>query len=205
LLTGHDDLSGSSREQLTIADEEADHLTQLLNDAIEIARLDTEHIQIHPALSDLGTIVHEVVASMKIDMEDRPLEIQVDEGIPLVPVDRRLLKLAMKQLVDNAIKYSPADAPVLIRVGRCDGGVFVEVIDRGQGIQIEEQMRIFERFYRGHSVKTQIPGSGLGLSIAHRIMQAHQGDLSVTSRPGETTFRMTLPLEQLSAGPFPPL
>ena len=129
-------------------------------------------------------------------MEDRPLEIKVDERIPLVPVDRRLLKLAMKQLVDNAIKYSPADAPVLIRVGRSEGAVFVEVTDRGQGIQIEEQMRIFERFYRGHSVKTQIPGSGLGLSIAHRIMQAHQGDLSVTSRPGETTFRMTLPLEQ---------
>jgi len=99
----------------------------------------------------------------------------------------------VKQILDNALKYSPAGKPVEIRVYARDGSVVVDVTDHGPGISIPEQARIFERFYRGPSIRQQIPGSGLGLSIASSIAQAHGGDLTVTSRPGETTFRITLP------------
>jgi two-component system OmpR family sensor kinase len=69
----------------------------------------------------------------------------------------------------------------------------IEVTDHGKGISEPEQRRIFERFYRSPSIKDQIPGSGLGLSIAARILQAHGGKLEVRSRPGETTFSVIVP------------
>ena len=110
-------------------------------------------------------------------------------------IDARKLAelLRFKQIIDNALKYSPADRLVTIRVLGGNGVLTVEITDRGAGIPVEEQARIFERFYRSSSVKDQVPGSGLGLSIARSIVQAHRGDLTVTSRPGETTFRITLP------------
>jgi two-component system OmpR family sensor kinase len=74
--------------------------------------------------------------------------------------------------------------------------VMLEITDHGAGIPADEQTKIFERFYRGPSVKTQIPGSGLGLSITHGIVQAHNGKVTVSSRPGQTTFRITLPAVQ---------
>jgi signal transduction histidine kinase len=118
------------------------------------------------------------------------------------------VRLAIRQLLDNALKYSLPRSPITVRVG--EGGVrggqmgdgqvgnsaetiAVEVANCGAAIPPAEQARIFERFYRGASAKEQVPGSGLGLSIAARIVQAHHGELTVASGSGETVFRMTLP------------
>jgi two-component system sensor histidine kinase SenX3 len=109
-------------------------------------------------------------------------------------VDRRLIALAIKQLVDNALKYSPPSTPIAIRVKSTDGKANLEITNHGTEISPQEQRRIFDRFYRSPSVHKRIPGSGLGLSIARRIAQAHGGDLTVTSRAGETTFRMRFPV-----------
>jgi signal transduction histidine kinase len=105
------------------------------------------------------------------------------------------LKLAIKQILNNALKYSPAKEPVALRLLNGDRTVALEVTDHGHGIADEERSRIFERFYRSPSVETKTTGSGLGLSIAKRILQAHKGALTVESRPGQTTFRLTLPVE----------
>jgi two-component system sensor histidine kinase SenX3 len=104
------------------------------------------------------------------------------------------LKLAIRQLLDNALKYTPADTPVQLGAYMKDGVLTVDVTDCGKGIPDEELNRIFERFYRSPSVKGQIPGSGLGLSIADGIVRAHNGELTVSSHPGQTTFRITLPV-----------
>ena len=183
-------------ELLSIANEEADRLKDLIDDAVEMARVDTANIDVHLELSDLEEIVREVVASMKTEIEDRKVEVICDAQLPAIGADRRLLKLAFKQLFDNALKYSPSGTPVTIRLCEADGMISVEVTDHGSGIPVQEQSRIFERFYRSPSVTHQIPGSGLGLSIAYSIVQAHHGDLRVRSSPGETTFRMTLPAER---------
>jgi two-component system, OmpR family, sensor histidine kinase KdpD len=200
VLAGPDHLSDSTREQLTIADEEADHLRDLLDNAIVMARLDTNNIDVHLELWNLEEIVRDVLASMHVEIEDRPLNVTADAQLPLIPLDRRLLKLAIKQLIDNAVKYSPPDSPIAICIHVSDGAASIDVTDHGGGIASEDQQRIFERFYRGHAVRNQIPGYGLGLNIASSIMHAHHGDLSVTSQPGETTFRITLPLNQTEGG-----
>ena len=200
VLAGPDHLSESTREQLTIADEEAEHLRDLLDNAIVMARLDTNNIDAHLELSNLEEIVREVLSSMHVEIEDRPLELDTDVHLPLIPLDRRLLRLAIKQLVDNAVKYSPPDSPIAIGIHASDGEASIEVTDHGAGIASEDQPRIFERFYRGRAVRNQIPGYGLGLNIASSIMRAHHGDLTVTSEPGTTTFRLTLPLDQTEGG-----
>jgi two-component system sensor histidine kinase KdpD len=196
LLSGDRHSPESSTELLKIADEEAEHLRQLIDDSIEMARLDTTRIDVHPQRSDLCEIVREAAASAPSSMASRQLEIVCNEPLPPIAIDRRLVRLALKQLVDNALKYSPSGTPVTVRAYSADGKLMVAITDRGEGISPQEQSRIFERFYRSPSVKRQVPGSGLGLSIAKSIVTAHNGDLTVRSDPGGTTFVMSLPMGQ---------
>jgi signal transduction histidine kinase len=182
-------------EVLRIADEEAERLRALIDDAVEMARLDTANIEVQLERSNLGEIARDVVASMQKQIDARLVELAFNGEQAMVIVDQRLIRLAIKQLLDNALKYSPPGTPVTIRV-RADGGMMmVDVTDYGKGISPAEQSRVFERFWRSSSVQKQMPGSGLGLSIAHRIARAHNGELIVTSLPGETTFRLILPTE----------
>jgi two-component system, OmpR family, sensor histidine kinase KdpD len=183
-----------TKEQLKIADDEAEHLRKLIDNAVEMARLDTVHIEIHPEISNLQDTIQDVLTSLHTEIEERKVCVACDEQLPTLTFDRRLMKLAVKQLLDNAIKYSPSDAPVEIELRETSGALAIEITDHGAGIADDEQRRIFERFYRSPSVKNQIPGSGLGLSIVQSIVHAHGGELSVCSRPGRTTFRMTLPV-----------
>jgi len=194
LLANADRNTDNASRMLKIADEEAAHLQQLIDNALDIAQLDSQHIQVDLELASLDETAREVLDSMKEAFADREIIYKAPESLPAVPMDRRLVKLAVKQLLDNALKYSPANTPVTMQAFQLDGIVGLEVTDFGKGIPSEEQHRVFERFYRGSSVQDQVPGSGLGLSIAHRILEAHKGDLTVNSRRGETTFRMELPV-----------
>jgi two-component system sensor histidine kinase KdpD len=196
LLADPSQSAASRMELLTVADEEADHLKELIDNAVDMARLDIAHINVELEASDLAEAVKEVVASMHTQIDGRAVEVVCPEPLSPLAFDRRLVKLAIKQLLDNALKYSPAGSPVTIELKRLNGGAAIEVTNQGEGIPIQEQRRIFERFYRSPSVQRQVPGSGLGLSIAYQIAHAHNGDLTVSSHPGQTTFRMTLPAEK---------
>jgi two-component system, OmpR family, sensor histidine kinase KdpD len=195
ILADPQQLKDSQVELLSIADEDADHLKELIDDTVAMARLDTAHIEINPEISDILEIVDEVVHSLRTELEGRRVDISHAEEIRRSVFDRRLLRLAIKQLIGNAAKYSPAGTPLEIRVRQDETTISVDVTDYGKGIPEREQSRIFERFFRSPSIRRQIPGSGLGLSIAHSIMQAHHGDLTVISQPGRTTFRLILPAE----------
>ena len=183
-------------ELVRMADEEAMHLKELIDDAVEMGRLDSANIPVQIEPSNVGEIVREVVAAMQPEIDGRPLKVVCDEYPSAIAIDQRLVRLAIKQLVDNALKYSPPDEPVMIHVHNGSGTITVSVTDHGEGIPVQEQSRIFDRLYRSPSVQHQVPGSGLGLSIAQNIARAHRGDLTVSSRPGETTFRLTLPAER---------
>jgi two-component system sensor histidine kinase KdpD len=196
LLANPDQSASDRTELLRIADEEAGRLQGLIDNAVEMARLDTARIEIRSEPSDLEQVVRELVASMRTEIDGRQVIVAAPQHLPVVSADSRLVKLALEQLIDNSLKYSPADKPVQINLQEEDGRVTIAVTDHGAGIPAAEQSRLFERFYRSPSVQHQIPGSGLGLSIAHRIAQAHNGELTVASRPGETTFRFILPVHR---------
>jgi len=121
----------------------------------------------------------------------------------LVDADGQLLRLALRQLLDNALKYSPATSTIEIE-GAIDGRREVQIVVRNSGAAIppQEQRRIFDRFYRGAAAK-QVPGSGMGLAIVRQIAQVHGGDVSVSSAPGSqdsgTEFRLSLPLGEVTS------
>jgi len=194
LLSAADQSAESRRELLTIADEEADHLRQLIDDAIEMARLDSAQIDVRLEPSDVNRLVREAAGSLQPELGER-LEIVCESPLADIVLDQRLMKLAVKQLVDNAFKYSAPGTPVMVRVRRDGCAVAIEITDHGPGIPAPEQRQIFERFYRSPAVRQQVPGSGLGLTIAASIARAHKGELTVTSRSGETTFRIALPAD----------
>jgi two-component system sensor histidine kinase KdpD len=199
LLSFPDQPLESRTELLEVADEEARHLQALIDDAVDMARLESNHIQVRRELTDPKELIEDVVASLHTQIDNRPVEIRSEESLPQLSLDRRLLKLALKQVLDNALKYSPARSPVSVHLsnglaGDGNAAINFEITDQGPGISQQEQSHLFERFYRSPAVKNQVPGFGLGLAIANSIVQAHHGELTVNSRPGETTFRMTLPL-----------
>lgn len=194
LLANPDVPPQTRMEQLTIADEEAEHLRQLVDDAIEMARLDTTRIEIHPEMANLNDTLKDVLASLQTEVDEHPIKVVSDPSLPPTIFDKRLMKLAIRQLLDNALKYTDADTAVEMSTQVQDGMQTVEVTDYGQGIPADEQARIFERFYRSPAVKSQIPGSGLGLSITDGIVRAHNGELTVSSQAGRTTFRITMPV-----------
>jgi signal transduction histidine kinase len=115
----------------------------------------------------------------------------------LVDADGQLLRLALRQLIDNALKYSPATSTIEIDATR-NGTVQIAVRNSGPPIPVHEQRRIFDRFYRGAYAK-QVPGSGMGLAIVRQIAQVHGGDVSVSSAPDNgTEFRLSLPLDEVT-------
>lgn len=182
-------------ELMRVADEEAEHLRTLIDDAVEMARLDVTNIEVQLMPFKVERIVREVIDAMQKEIDDRPIQVVTEEAETAVLVDVRLIKVAIRQLIDNALKYSSPGTPVQVAVGSKDSHAMVSITDHGPGIAAAEQSRVFERFWRSPSLKNRMPGTGLGLSIAQSIARAHNGDLTVTSRPGETTFCLSLPAQ----------
>ncbi|WP_328467632.1 GAF domain-containing sensor histidine kinase [Actinoplanes sp. NBC_00393] len=143
---------------------------------------------------DLGTVVAAAVTTCRPLIALRPGPVTVEAAEPL-PVQADLARLAhaIEQVLRNALLFTPADRPVTVRVTARPFPV-VEIIDAGIGIPADELPLIFDRFHRGRHARAQaVPGVGLGLTIARNIVEAHQGTLTVTSAPGGTTVRITLP------------
>jgi two-component system sensor histidine kinase KdpD len=109
LLANPDVPAESRQEQLTIADEEAEHLRELIDDAIEMARLDTARIEIHPEMANLYDTLQDVLASMQTEIDEHAVRIICQGQLPAMAFDKRLMKLAIRQLLDNALKYTSWD------------------------------------------------------------------------------------------------
>jgi len=112
-----------------------------------------------------------------------------------------MMKQAFKQMIDNALKYSPDSAPVAIAAEASDGWVVVRISDLGPGIAPEEQERIFEKFYRGREGQRSGSGTGMGLAIAKRIIEEHGGTVQIASTPGAgAVFSAALPIHRGEEG-----
>ena len=132
---------------------------------------------------------------MRSPLDGRPLEIQIPQGIPAVNADPDLMGLALRQLLGNAVKYSPPGSTIAISASETEDTVTVRVCDQGPGIPPNELESIFDRFYRGSRARDLIPGTGMGLSVARDIINAHQGRLWAENRQeGGAKFSFTLPI-----------
>jgi signal transduction histidine kinase len=178
---------------LETIERNADRMQRLVGDILDLTRYRDGRVQLQLRRFDAVELARAAVASFP--PTDRP--VQLDIPAARVPVfgDRRRLEQALVNLLSNARRYSPADAPVSVSVGERDGIVRWSVKDRGVGIPAADQARLFERFFVGRSDRSG-PGDGvgLGLPIALAIVQAHGGRIDVESDPGlGSTFTMSVP------------
>ncbi|HEX4593738.1 MAG TPA: ATP-binding protein [Bryobacteraceae bacterium] len=184
------------RELISVVDEEADRLSVLVTEAIQMARIEAGRVHLERESYPVRELVESALNKLRPLIEDRRIDVKLPAGIPAVWADRELIEIALRQLIDNALKYSPRDSPVSVGAELSDQRVVVSVADRGPGIAEEEQSRIFEKFYRAEASRHQIPGAGLGLVIAREIIHVHGGEIWVESKPGEgAIFRFSLPID----------
>jgi two-component system sensor histidine kinase KdpD len=182
------------QDLVTVIDEETDHLNDLVSEAIELARIGAGPVRLRRELYSADELITAAAASLRRLREGRDLEIQIEKGLPLLEIDRRLIELALRQLLNNAFKYSPPSTPIRVTAGEHGDSVAIGVSNLGAGIPKVEQALVFEKFYRGREVRTRVPGTGMGLAIARDIIEAHGGRIWLESDPGKgVQFSFTLP------------
>jgi two-component system phosphate regulon sensor histidine kinase PhoR len=187
-----------ARDFLARMDDEVDQLTQLVQQLLELSRLESGQapLQIEPL--DVGDVLGEIAGRMSSQAERAgvTLGLAVPDGLPPAPADRRRLREAVVNLVHNAIKYTPSGGSVTLAAAAEGGELRISVRDTGVGIAHDQQARIFERFFKSDSARSS-EGVGLGLAIVKNVALAHGGRVTVDSREGAgATFTIVLPLER---------
>jgi two-component system sensor histidine kinase KdpD len=183
-------------ELAEIAETEASQLGLLTSRLLRIARLDQEEVRPQLELTDVADLVAQL-ADQYSKRTDRELSLVKDIASADVLADAELLRLALRQLLDNACKYSSAGSSIKVAIELQDKSVAVRVWNSGSLVPSSEHARIFERFYRGSEARHLAPGSGLGLYVARKIAQAHGGGLDLEPGVSEgTSFCLTLPIAQ---------
>jgi len=178
--------------------EEVNRLTGLVDDLLTISRADAGHIQVRPANISVLDLARESVALLEALAEEKGQHLVVEGGGGTVVYgDRLILRQALVNLIDNAVKHSPVGGRISIRVeSRLGNEAVVEVQDSGPGIDPEHQSKVFDRFYRIDKARSRdAGGAGLGLSIARWAVEANGGRIELESEQGKgCTFRIRLPL-----------
>ncbi len=180
---------------------QTERLERLISDLLDVSRFDAGHLPMDAVPVEVGALLEREIADAAQLTAFREVRFERPEGPVWVVADPLRLGQIVTNLLSNAFKYSPEGAPVIVRLTKREDFALVSVQDRGEGIAIDDQDRVFERFYRVDTGLTQTAGGfGLGLFIARRLAEAMGGGLVLTSRPGEgSTFSVSLPL--LTAAP----
>ncbi len=197
--SGLREIGGLRPEQLELAElaeVEALQLARLTSRLLRVARLDREEVKPQLEIIDLLGLVTSLVTQYSKRWTDREFLMQQLVSSAEVSADPELIQLALRQLLDNASKYSPPHSAIEVNVESLNGFVTVRVWNSGRLIPQGERERIFERFYRGSEIRDLAPGSGLGLYVARKIALAHGGNLELEAETPltGTAFRLALPL-----------
>ena len=188
------------RESMLVVQDAARRLSRIVEEIFLLARADAGQMVMTATPLHLEDLVHDMVRAVRPVAEHRRVQVELGEMID-APTrgDPDLLGRVLLNLLDNAIKHSPPDGVVEVRMTKAPGTVGLLVVDHGDGIPAELRERVFERFFRADTARSRAEssttsGAGLGLAIARRIAELHGGRLDlVTSRPGHTEFRLTIP------------
>ncbi len=173
----------------------AARLTALVNEILDVAHLESDRIALRRRPTPLDTLIARVVADFADAPGMPPIELAVPGDLPAAYVDADRIAQVLSNLLANAAKYGGAAGPVQVRARLEDGSVVVSVEDSGEGIDPAEREQVFERFYRGRRAqRDSVPGSGLGLYVCRRLVEAHGGRIWVDDRASGASISFTLPV-----------
>jgi two-component system sensor histidine kinase KdpD len=182
-------------ELLESVREEADRLNRLVQNLLEMTRLESGAVQLRREWHPVEEVIGAALAHFGKRLADRRITTRVPPDLPLVAIDDVLIGQVLINVIDNALKYTPPRSPITIIATATDRAVTIEVADRGPGLPPGEEDRVFEKFYRGASADGR--GAGLGLAICQAIVVAHGGRMWAQNLPeGGVAFLFTLPITE---------
>lgn len=196
LLAAEPEMEPERREEYVgIVLRNARHLLHVVNDILNLSKVEAGTLEVSVSPLRAGDIASAVADSLQTVAAERGVRVRVDDHARhLALADAGRLRQVLLNLLDNAIKYSPAGAPVEVRLDSGEGEVRIEVADAGPGLKPEDQARLFREFSRVSHAGIRVPGAGLGLALAKRLAEAMGGRIGVESAPGRgSTFWVALP------------
>src|SRR5918996_101549 len=183
----------TERELLESVHEEAERLNRLVQNLLEMTRLESGTLRLKKELHPPEEIIGAALSRLGKRLVDRRVTTRVPSDLPLVPMDDVLIEQVLVNLLDNAVKYTPSGSPIEVIATATDQNLTIEVADHGPGLPPGEEHRVFEKFYRSEPVGGR--GAGLGLAICRGIVRAHGGRIWAQNLPGAgVAFLFTLPL-----------
>jgi len=194
-----DGVAPANHETFELLHEEVLRLVRLVDDLHQLSQFDARVSQLRSAPLDVPALIRHLVTVYGPEFATRGLTLTAshDRGLPMIEADGDLVSQALRNLIDNALRYAPPGSTVTVEAHRQGDGVRLAVANTGEGIAAEDLPRIFERFYRGEKSRSrQTGGAGIGLSIVREIARAHGGETGATSRGGLTIVWFMLPVRQ---------
>jgi two-component system sensor histidine kinase KdpD len=187
--------SEERQELLAVIEEEADRLDRLVGEAVEMAQLDAHQVKLELAPRPIRSAIEAAVQESSDTLEGHPVEIRLPDSLPKVRIDTAWIRKVLKHLLENAAKYSPPGSPIFVSAEVKGTRLVTSIADRGSGIDDLERSMVFDKFYRGQSQRYRVQGTGMGLAIVKAIVEAHGGQISVTSQLGQgSVFSFELPI-----------
>jgi signal transduction histidine kinase len=198
LMLEGEQFTEEQRESLTLVKKNAERLLGLINDLLDLARIEAGRLDLHPASLDLACLIPEVAGSLRplIEAKRQRLKLELGEALPPVWADADRVTQILTNLISNAHKYTLADGNITVAARPDDGFVRVDVSDTGIGLSPEDQRQLFTKYFRAHDRSLQTGrGTGLGLVITRLLVELHGGRITVASAPGQgSTFSFSLPV-----------
>jgi two-component system, OmpR family, sensor histidine kinase KdpD len=190
-------------ELLDSVRDEAERLNRLVENLLEMTRLESGALALRKEWHPVEEVIGAALERLGKRLADRPITTRIPSDLPLVPMDGVLIEQVLINLLDNALKYTPAGSPITLAATAADQALTVEVADRGPGLPRGEEDRIFEKFYRAEPARGR--GSGLGLAICQAIIRAHDGRIWAHNLPeGGVAFFFSLPIADGSSAVISP-
>ncbi len=183
------------RELAESISQEAERLNRLIGNLLEMTRLESGVHRVRKDWHSLEEVIGASLALLEPDLGSRPVRVSLAQDLPLIPMDDVLFEQVVRNLIENANKYSPAGSPIELHASLDRDALQLVVTDRGEGLAVGDEERVFEKFYRGAQA-VSASGAGLGLAICRGIVEAHGGTIVAANRPeGGASFTVRLPLE----------